>query len=150
MSFSTPITKSTGDLVSAADWNTNTSDNVVALTPAGVSIFIDGGGAPISTGLKLFVEIPFKCDIDRNTVLPDQSGSIVFDIWKGTYANYPPDVGDTICAAAKPTVTATTKSQDSTLSGWTTAIAAGDILGINVDSCTTIEFCTLALKFTRS
>lgn len=31
MAWSTPITKSTGDLVSAADWNTNTSDNPLAV-----------------------------------------------------------------------------------------------------------------------
>ena len=150
MAYSTPITKSTGDLVSAADWNTNTSDNIIALTPAGLNLFIDGGGAAITTGVKMYVEVPFKCDIDRNTVLPDQSGSIVFDIWKDTYANYPPIVGDSICASAKPTISSATKSQDSTLTGWTKAIAAGAILGFNVDSCTTIEFCTLALKFTRS
>lgn len=150
MAYSTPITKSTGDLVSAADWNTNTSDNILSLLPVGLNVFIDGGGAAITTGIKMFVECPFKCDIDRVTMLPDQSGSIVVDIWKDTYANYPPTDADSITASAPPTVSATTKSQDSTLTGWTKAIAAGDILGFNVDSCTTIEFCALALKFTRS
>jgi hypothetical protein len=150
MAWSTPSTQITGDLITAAIWNQNVVYNTIALTPSGISIFIDGGGTEILTGLKMYVEIPFKCDIDRNTVLPDQSGSIVFDIWKDTYANYPPVVGDSICASAKPTVSSGTKSQDSTLTGWTTAIAAGDILAFNVDSVTTITFCTLALKFTRS
>ena len=155
MAWSTPSTQITGDLMTAAIWNQNVVYNTIALTPAGLSIFIDGGGSEISTGVKMAVEIPFKCDIDRNTMLPDQSGSIVIDIWKCTYSDYDaftthPVDGDSITASAPPTISSSTKSQDSTLSGWTTAIAAGDILAFNVDSVTTITFCTLALKFTRS
>ena len=32
------------------------------------------------------------------------SGSIVIDVWKDTYANFPPIVADTITASAKPTL----------------------------------------------
>ena len=44
MAYSAPITKSTGDLVSAADWNTNTSDNIlaIALTTKGQLLTSDG------------------------------------------------------------------------------------------------------------
>jgi hypothetical protein len=82
--------------------------------------------------------------------LADQSGSIVVDIWKDTYANYPPTVADTITASAKPTISSATKGQSSTLTGWTTTIAAGDILAFNVDSITTCQRVTLSLKVTRS
>ena len=47
MAWSTPITKSTGDLVSAADWNTNTSDNMLASTPITKgSIIVGNATAP--------------------------------------------------------------------------------------------------------
>jgi hypothetical protein len=83
-------------------------------------------------------------------MLADQSGSIVVDIWKDTYANYPPTVADTITAAAKPTISATTKSQNATLTGWTTAITAGDTLRFNVDSITTCTRVLISLKITKS
>ena len=115
-----------------------------------LTFIIDGGGSAITTGVKGDLEIPFACTINRATVLLDQSGSIVIDIWKDTYANYPPTVADTITASAKPTVSATTKAQDSTLTGWTTSIAAGDTLRFNVDSITTATRATLSLKVTKT
>ena len=117
---------------------------------ASIQIVIDGGGSAITTGVKGFLEVPFACTINRVTMLADQSGSIVVDIWKDTYANYPPTDADSITASAVPTISATTKSQDTTLTGWTTAIAAGDILGFNVDSITTVTRVTLALKVTKT
>lgn len=83
-------------------------------------------------------------------MLADQSGSIVVDIWKDTYANFPPDNADSITAAAPPTISGAQKSQDATLTGWTTAIAAGDILAFNVDSCATITRVTISLKVEKS
>jgi hypothetical protein len=111
-----------------------------------ITFIIDGGGATITTGVKGDLEIPFACTISRATLLADVSGSIVVDIWKDTYANYPPTNADSITASAKPTITSATKSQDSTLTGWTTTINAGDTLRFNVDSVTTIGRVTLSLK----
>lgn len=110
---------------------------------------IDGGGSAISTGIKGDVEIPFACTLNQVTMLADQSGSIVVDIWKDTYANYPPTDADSITASAVPTISTATKSQDTTLTAWTTAITAGNILRFNVDSCATITRCTIVLKYTR-
>ncbi len=113
-----------------------------------VGITIDGGGGAITTGVKGYIQVPYNATITKVTMLADQSGSIVVDIWKDTYANYPPIVGDSITAAAKPTISATNKSQDSTLTGWTTSITSGDVLGFNVDSISTITRLTLQLELT--
>jgi hypothetical protein len=120
------------------------ADDLVTITAV-----IDGGGVTITTGIKGDLEIPFACTILQATLLADQSGSIVVNVWKDTFANYPPTVGDKITASAPPTITTSTKSQDSTLTGWTTAIAAGDTLRFNVDSVTTIQRVTLSLKARR-
>lgn len=120
-----------------------------ALT-AVIPFVIDGGGSTITTGIKGDVEVPFACTINRVTMLADQSGSIVVDIWKDTYANYPATDADSITASAVPTITTATKSQDSTLTGWTTTISAGDILRFNVDSVTSIQRLTLSLKVTKT
>lgn len=110
-----------------------------------IEFIIDGGGAVITTGEKGHIEIPFDSTITQVALLADRSGSIVVDIWKDTYGNFAPVDADSITASAPPTITTAQKSQDKTLTGWTKAIAAGDILAFNVDSCTTITRVTVAL-----
>lgn len=117
---------------------------------ATLTFVIDGGGAAIATGIKGDLEIPFGCTIEAVTLLADQSGSIVVDIWKDTYANYPPTDADSITASAVPTISAATKSTDATLTGWTTSIAAGDILRFNVDSAATTQRVTISLKVRKT
>jgi len=117
---------------------------------APLEIIIDGGGSAITTGEKGHIEVPYDCTIQRVTLLADQSGSIVVDIWKGTYADFPPTDVDSITASAPPTISSAQKSQDSTLSGWTTSVAAGDILAFNVDSASTITRVTLSLKVKKT
>jgi len=111
-----------------------------------IGITIDGGGSAIATGVKGFVEVVEACTISQATVLLDQSGSIVIDVWKDTYANYPPTDADSITSSTPPTVTSATKSQDSTLTSWTTSVGVGDIIGFNVDSITTATRATLTLE----
>ena len=115
---------------------------------ATINFVIDGGGQTIVTGSKGFLVIDFACTIQNNTLLADQSGSIVVDIKKIDYATFPTTVS--ICAAAKPTLSTAQNSQDTTLTGWTTAIAAGDILEYVVDSATTVTRVTLSLKIVKS
>lgn len=126
---------------SAPSWQSN----VVNLT-----YVIDNGDSVINTGIKGDLVVPFACTINSWTILADVSGSIVVDIWKDTYANYPPTVADTITGSAKPTVSATNKNQSSTLTGWTTSITSSDILRFNVDSAATIKRITLVLSVTRT
>ena len=121
-------------------------DNSIFNPAASVTFIIDNAGTAITTGEKGHLEIPFACTILQATMLADQSGSIVVDIWKDSYANYPPTDADSITASAPPTISEAVKSQDATLSGWTTAVSAGDILAFNVDSCSTITRIVLSLK----
>ena len=122
----------------------------IGVKTATITFIIDGGGSEITTGEKGHLEIPFACTIQQVTMLADQSGSIVVDIWKDTYANFPPTVADSITAAAKPTISAAQKFQDSTLTGWTTSTAAGEILAFNVDSVATITRVTISLKVVKT
>jgi hypothetical protein len=106
---------------------------------SGIYYQIDGQGSAITTGIKaLAIRVPFNCVITGVTLGADQSGSAVLDIWKDVYANYPPTGADSICASAKPTISATDKYIDTTLTGWSTTLLAGDQLRLNVDSCSTI------------
>ena len=155
----TPLAHKTSHETGGADALTALAASVIttgtiasARLPArigGVGIVIDGGGSAITTGVKGFVEVPFACTITAATLLSTDAaataGSIVIDIWKDAYAAYPPVVGDSITASAKPTLSAANKSRDTTLTGWTTAIAAGDVLGFSVTSATTVSRVALSL-----
>lgn len=120
-------------------------DGVVGETRS-INLTIDGGGSAIATGLKGFIRIPFACTITGWSVLADQSGSIVIDVWKDTYANFPPDVADTIAGSEKPTLSAAVKNEDTSLTTWTTSVAAGDVIAFNVDSASTVTRINLALN----
>ncbi len=111
---------------------------------------IDGGGSTITTGIKPDVVIPYAAKITRWDIYGDQSGSIVVDNWVDTYTNYPPLVGDTIVTSEKPTISAATKNQDTSLNsgnGWT--LAQGSVMRHNVDSVTSLTRCTIAYWVTR-
>lgn len=126
-----------------------TPESVQTLKTAVIPILIDGGGSTITSGIKGWVAIPFACTINQLTMLADQIGSIVIDIWKDTYGNYPPTDADSITALAVPTISSAIKSQDSVLTGWNTSILDGDILYFNVDSATTIQKVLVSLKVTK-
>jgi len=125
---------------------TDVKTALVELGKKGLIFIIDGGGAEIAVGEHGHLRIPFKCEIVKATLLADQTGSIVIDIWKDTYANFPPTVADTITAAAKPTIAAGVKDEDETLTDWTKTINAGDILAFNVDSVTDIKRVMILLE----
>lgn len=115
-----------------------------------ISLTLDGGGSVITTGVKADVRIPYSGTITGWEIVADTSGSIVIDVWKDTYANFPPTVADTIAGTEKPTLSAATKNQDTSLSTWTTTVTAGDYLRFNVDSVSTVTRVHLSIMITAS
>lgn len=126
-----------------------TAGFIDALKEGSIVYVIDGGGSAITTGVKGFIEAPFNGTIKGVRLFADQPGSIVVDIWKDTYGNYPPIVGDTITAVSPPTIAADIKSQDSVLTGWTKGFSKGDIFYFNVNSCATIQRVTISMTVDR-
>ena len=125
----------------------NSAWNLVeTMHEASLTFVIDGGGATITTGVKGDLIADFDCYIVGWTAVADQSGSIVVDVWKDTYANYPPTVADTIAGSEKPTISSATKGQDLTLTTWTQTVTKGDTIRFNVDSVTTCQRVTIALR----
>ena len=139
------------ELVTPAMLNEQVRDNGNVLILGGGGFLIDGGGSVLATGIaRGCLEVSYNCTLTAVRLFANVAGNVVVDIWKDTYANYPPTVADTITAAAKPTLSAANKSQDTTLTGWTTALTAGDILYFNVDSVATITWLLVALRVTRT
>lgn len=140
---------SEGDLRQFAD---DIADSALFLDDAydTIQFIIDGGGSAITTGVKGDIMIPFNCTVLGWDIVADTSGSIVVDVWKDTYANFPPTVADTITGTEKPTLSSATKNQDTALSSWTTTLTRNDWLRFNVDSAATVTRVTVAIRVKRT
>ena len=138
-----------GDMRQFAD---DIADSTIFLDDAydNLQIIIDGGGSAITTGIKADLVVPYNCTVIGWDILGNASGSIVVDVWKDTYANFPPTVADTITGTEKPTLSSVAKNQDVALSSWTTTLTRNDILRFNVDSATTVTRVTLSLRIKRN
>lgn len=137
-------------LAGGAQWYSAPAATPGGLLASALEYTFDGGGAVLATGIKGDLEVPFNCTLTAARLFADQSGSMVVDIWRDTYANYPPVVGDSIVAAAKPTITTAVKSEDVTLTGWTTTLVAGNILRFNLDSVSSITRALISLRVTKT
>lgn len=136
--------------------DTTTSGFVMSQRPllvktSALEFQINGGGSVIATGVQkgTDLEVPFACTVIEWRLVADVSGSIVIDVWKDTYANFPPTVADTIAGSEKPTLASAQKNEDTNLTTWTTALAKGDWLRLNVDSAATVTAVTLSLTVRR-
>jgi hypothetical protein len=118
----------------------------VIVSIAGVTI--DGGGSTPAAGSKGFLQVPFAGIITGWTLIADQSGSASITVKKGTFAGFPTNTS--IVASAPPTLSSQQNATSSTLTGWTTAIAAGDVLEFVLASATTVQRLVLELQITRS
>ncbi len=117
-----------------------------AATPAAIGFeFGDGITAPPANAIA-GGRIPFACTITEADIWADASGSAVVDIQKSTdgvsWAS--------IAASAKPTLSSSQSVQDTTLTGWTTAIAAGTWIRAVLNSVTTCKQVTVQLKLVKS
>lgn len=113
-----------------------------------VTYVVDNSGTAIAAGDSTIASIPVEVTgtITKAVLIADQSGSAVVDVRKSTYSGFP--TVSSIAASAKPTLSAAQKSQDTTLTGWTTSVTAGDILQFRVDSASTVTRLTLVLTIT--
>jgi len=116
---------------------------------AAAGITIGGGGDLPATGSKGFLQIPFAATIKSWTMLADAAGSSAqITVKKSTYSGFPTTTS--IVAAAPPILTTAQKNTSSTLTGWTTAIAAGDVLEFVLDSRSVLTRLHLTLELVRT
>lgn len=112
--------------------------------PITVGVTVDGGGSAITTGIKGYIQCPVTGTITKWTLLGDQSGSVEFDVFLDAFGAALPTTS--IVAAAPPALTADVTGTDSTLTGWSTTVTAGDVFGFEVVSAATLERVTLQIE----
>jgi hypothetical protein len=115
-----------------------------------LGITIDGAGSAITAGLKGYLRVPYACTINAAEIVANASGNISVDIWRDTFANFPPVVGNSITASAPVVLSAAQSSRDTLLTGWAASLQAGDYLAFNVNALATVSRVTLTLEVTRT
>lgn len=99
-------------------------------------VFQGASGALIASAAQVDVLVPFNCQVKKATILADASGVGIVEVWRDTYANFPPTGADRITG---PGIMITgTKTQDTALASWTnTFLNVGETLRFNVSGATT-------------
>lgn len=113
-----------------------------------ISWTIGGLGTPITSGVSGYLRIFSSCTLGEVTLIADQTGSITVDIWKTSYVpNTPPTSGNTITASDIPAIASGQTYDDTSLTGWTTAVTAGDVIAYDAKTVDgVLTQVTVALK----
>lgn len=128
-----------------SELQTATASTNQAITSIGCCF---NGGTTTPALASVEVSCPFSGTITKWRSIGDAAGSAVVDVLKSTYANY--GTVASIAASAKPTLSSVIKNQDSTLTGWTTAVTAGDVFRFTLESVTTCKRVSVSLEISRT
>jgi hypothetical protein len=124
------------------------SGGALTLTQSVAVVFGDGTNV-IAINDKRFFSIPVAHTLIRWRILSSVSGTIEFDIWRDTFANYPHTVTESV-ATSHPLLSGAFMAEDSTITDWTEAGNAGDVYVVNVHAApTSCVSVTLELFYTR-
>jgi hypothetical protein len=113
-----------------------------------VTAIFDAVGAQIGTAQAFESRIPTTGTITGVSVIGDQDGSAVVGIAKCAYADYPGSLAS-IVGSTPPTLATADTYDDTSLTGWTTAVTAGDCLRFTLSSISVFERLTVNLKIKR-
>lgn len=136
------ITNATIDLTSKVTNALPAANMAASVRAGGFGATFDGGGSVLVAGKTYTARIPYACTISSWSIVVN-AGTATVDVWKIASGSSGPSVANTITASAIPAISSGTATSSTTLTGWTTAVAANDIVGINlkvVASATIVGF----------
>lgn len=101
-----------------------------------------------SIGAVGYITIPYNGTITGWQVIGNISGTCKFNVWKNA-AGIIPTIADDITGAEPPILAAQQINSDLALTSWTTAVSAGDIVGISLDSASVLSQAWLTVFITK-
>lgn len=124
----------------------------IAPGPGIIAFTLDGAGSVLTADAPAAcIAIAQSQTVTSWEIFAKESGSVVVDIWRSTYANLPIDDSDRIAGTDKPTLSSAQKNTSSALTGWTTALAAGDYICAEIEGTpATITNAWVTLKTTKN
>lgn len=113
-------------------------------------VTLDGAGSVLSTGQKGYITIPYNCTITGWAITADGSSpTCTFDIWKIATGTALPTVSNTIMGT-KPALSTGNAKQSTTLTSWSVAITAFDIIGFNLDAVAVATKISLIIEVAKT
>lgn len=112
-----------------------------------VGVDLDNKGSVLAIGQQGYARVPYSGTITEWAIVSDNAGSAVVDVWKA--ASYP-TVANSICGSNKPTLSSGTFISSTNLTGWNTAVNAGDMFGWNLDSVTSVTGLIIELTIQKT
>ena len=109
-----------------------------------------GGGSALTAPQTSFVYVPYAGTITAATLTADQTGSAVVDVWKVPLGSVPATSANSIAASDLPTLSSQIQKTDTTLTGWTKTVNAGDVIYFNLNSSSTITQLAVSLSVSRT
>lgn len=107
--------------------------------------FGDTTGSVLTSGSVVYFTVPYACTIAAWNASVD-AGTVTFDVWKIATGTAIPTAGNTITAAALPAISSGTAIHSTTLTAWTTSVAANDIIGIQLKTVATAKYAELDIQ----
>ncbi len=145
--------RTTLDFVGAGVTCTDTGTKTQCSIPGGagtitqrLELGVNGAGGPVTTGAKGRKTFSISGTIVRWRLVSDVATTTTLDIWKANGAI--PTNANSITGSAKPSLTAAELSTSTTLTGWTTAVTAGDVFILEVESNDLAQYLFLELEMT--
>lgn len=124
-------------------------DTVAALRTRSFGANFDGGGAAMTAGKTVYITVPYACTISAWNISVD-TGTATIDIWRLASGTSIPTVSNTITASATPAISSNTAIHSTTMTSWcgtgTCAIAANDIIGINLKTVASATFANMVVE----
>lgn len=112
-----------------------------------VVMTFDGGGLPVAGSATRCREVTFAGTIQGAYIEADVSGSITIDVKTVAHSSYTgPASASTITASATPALSSAVKYTDTTLTGWTTSLAANTAVCFAMSAPATVTWATITLK----
>lgn len=109
-----------------------------------------GSSLDISPGIKGFISVPYNMTVTEWTIIADQAGSAILDLWVSPYSTSLPDASDSITGSAKPEISGSNTARSSNLTGWKKALKAGDLIVFYIDSISGIKNMSFNLRGRRT
>lgn len=149
------VVKDTAGLIIAGQVYSRRTGIVTASQAAAASVGANGGAqwasssGPISAGASndVLIQVPRACTLKEVTILGlAGSGTCTINIWKRVFASFPPTSSDDITGGTSPAIVSGNTYSNTTLSGWTTAFAQGDVIRFHLSACSIFSVLTCLLR----
>lgn len=109
-----------------------------------ITLRLSSGSTLAVAAGKINLPLPIAGTITAWRLVADQSTTTTVDVWKA--AGSLPSNANTITASAKPALSGASVASSSTLTGWTTSVAAGDVIELEVEANSAATALTLVLE----